>query len=413
MKQSLYKKIGIVALALAMAIAGTGCGGVKFSQTVEENDLTIKVEDYIETKQEDIIMTADILAVGDNLIHSGIYKSGMSDTAEWNYDHLYQYVKSDIEAADLAIINQETIYVESHDNISSYPCFGSPTEIGDAVAKAGFDVVLQASNHTLDKGTDAIQQTINFWHTKHPEITVLGINASPEDRDQVPVVEVNGIKLAMLNYTYGLNGIEIPAGSEYMINMLDKERVKTMVEKAKQVSDLVVFFAHVGEEYIYEPSEYSKEWVDYLLELGVDLAIDCHPHVVEPYKMLTRADGHKMLVFYSLGNFISTQDAVPRLLGGMAKIKLEKHITADGTYTEVADYSLTPLVTHWNHNTMVYATYKLSDYTDALAAEHGILGVSSEPFSVQALKDLFDQIINTEVTPAAGELTDEAIHQFY
>lgn len=406
MRKYAKKKWCLLSLIMAAVLLCAGCGQ-PFNKKVEENNLTIKVEEYVNTKAaqgEDTVISVDLLAVGDDLIHSGLYKSGMNNDGEWNYDHLYKYVRSDIEAADIAIVNQETIFVENHDNISSYPCFGSPTEIGDALANAGFDVVLHASNHTMDKGASAVTETMNFWKTKHPEITVLGINESQEAQDTIQVVECKGIRFAMLNYTYGLNGISLPADQPYLVNLLDKDKVAQAIAKAKEISDVVVFFCHVGDEYVYEPSEYSKEWVNFLLEQGVDIAINSHPHVLEPYTMLTGEDGHQMLVYYSMGNFISTQDAVPRLLGGMAKVTVEKHINAEGVNIVIKDYTLEPLVTHWNHSEMAYAVYKLSDYTDTLAAQHGIRSVSSAEFSVEALNNLFNEIMNTTVNPATGVL---------
>lgn len=370
----------------------------------EPTEIT-ETEAVKETFQE-IVETVELVAVGDNLIHEGLYKTGMNSSGEWNYEHVYANVAEEIQAADLAIINQETIFIKDRNKISAYPMFGSPPEIGDALVTTGFDVVLHASNHTVDKGKEGVWDTINFWKEKHPEITVLGINESPEDQDAVEVVECNGIRFAMLNYTYGLNGLSMPKDQPYLVNMLDKEKMTKDIAQAKEVSDMVVVFLHVGDEYVYQPSETAKQWVDFLLEQGVDIAINAHPHVLEPYTMLTREDGHQMLVYYSVGNFASTQDRVPRLLGGMAKITIEKRIHEEGTDFAIKDYSLKPLVCHWNYGTMEFGVYWLEDYTDEMAAKHGIHRVSDEAFSVQVLKDLYEKIMNTEVTPAKGKLPD-------
>ena len=374
---------------------------------VSETETTEATEEEVvkETFQE-IIETVELVAVGDNLIHEGLYKTGMNSSGEWNYDHVYANVAEEIQAADLAIINQETIFINDRNKISAYPMFGSPPEIGDSLVTTGFDVVLHASNHTVDKGKEGVWDTINFWKEKHPEITVLGINESPEDQETVDVVECNGIRFAMLNYTYGLNGLSMPADQPYLVNLLDKEKMTADIAKAKEISDMVVVFLHVGNEYVYQPSEASKQWVDFLLEQGVDIAINAHPHVLEPYTMLTREDGHQMLVYYSVGNFAPTQDRVPRLLGGMAKVTIEKRIHEEGTDFTIKDYSLKPLVCHWNYRTMEFGVYWLEDYTDEMAAKHGIHRASDEDFSVQILKDLYEQIINTEVTPAKGKLPD-------
>ena len=374
---------------------------------VSETESTEATEEEVikETFQE-IVETVELVAVGDNLIHEGLYKTGMNSSGEWNYDHVYANVAEEIQAADLAIINQETIFINDRNKISAYPMFGSPPEIGDALVTTGFDVVLHASNHTVDKGKEGVWNTLNFWKEKHPEITVLGINESPEDQDTVDVVECNGIRFAMLNYTYGLNGLSMPADQPYLVNLLDKDKMTADIAKAKEISDMVVVFLHVGNEYVYQPSEVSKQWVDFLLEQGVDIAINAHPHVLEPYTMLTREDGHQMLVYYSVGNFASTQDRVPRLLGGMAQVTIEKRIHEEGTDFTIKDYSLKPLVCHWNYRTMEFGVYWLEDYTDEMAAKHGIHRASDEEFSVQVLKDLYEQIMNTEVTPAKGKLPD-------
>lgn len=378
------------------------------SETVEsETESTEPTEEEAvkETFQE-IIETVELVAVGDNLIHEGLYKTGMNSSGEWNYDHVYANVAEEIQAADLAIINQETIFINDRNKISAYPMFGSPPEIGSALVETGFDVVLHASNHTVDKGKEGVWDTLNFWKEKHPEITVLGINESPEDQDTVDVVECNGIRFAMLNYTYGLNGLSMPSDQPYLVNLLDKEKMTADIAKAKEISDMVVVFLHVGSEYVYQPSETAKQWVDFLLEQGVDIAINAHPHVLEPYTMLTREDGHQMLVYYSVGNFASTQDRVPRLLGGMAKITIEKRIHEEGTDFTIKDYTLKPLVCHWNYGTMEFGVYWLEDYTDEMAAKHGIHRASDEAFSVQVLWDSYEKIMNTEVTPAKGKLPD-------
>lgn len=407
MKKQALRKGFLFGLLVIVALFAGGCAKESFVDGVDNSDLTITVETYINERakeSEAVVSTVNLLAVGDNLIHSGIYKSGMKDDGTYNYDHLYQYVKDDIQAADLAIINQETIFIADHNNLSSYPCFGSPVEIGDAAADAGFDIVTHATNHVFDKGVQGITDTLNFWQTEHPEITVLGIHGSQADADTIQIVTRNGIRMAMLNYTYGMNGFTLPEDQPYLVDLLDKDKVAADIQRAKSMSDVVIFFMHNGTEYVYEPDESSKQWVNFLLEQGVDIAIDSHPHVLEPYTKLTRADGHEMVVYYSMGNFISTQDAVPRLLGGMAKLTIEKRTLGSESTIKVTDYTMEPLVMHWNHSTKDYAVYKLADYTDELAAAHGIHGVSSEKFDVQTMKDLFDTIMNTTVNPAQGVL---------
>ncbi len=402
-------------LMLTLLLACVGCGQKKdlpAEGSVDTPDSAVGQVSGLNAEQnaeiagifQETVETVELLAVGDNLIHTGLYQTGMDDSGVWNYDHLYEHVRDEIQAADLAIINQETIFVKDRNKISAYPEFGSPTEIGDSLVRSGFDVVLHASNHTMDKGSEGVWDTINFWKNNYPEITVLGINESEEAKDTVPVVECGGIRFAMLNYTYGLNGFSVPADEPYLVNLLDKERVASDIVEAKEVSDMIVVFCHVGDEYVYEPSEYSKQWVDFLLEQEVDIVINAHPHVLEPYTMLTGENGHQMLVYYSVGNFISTQDQIPRLLGGMAKITVEVHNHEDGKNFRIVDYGMEPIVAHWNYGTMEFAVYMLEDYTNELAAKHGILKKVEEEFSVEVLWQMYEDFLSTTVTSAEGKL---------
>lgn len=411
MKKYILRKVHVGLIVLGMFALCTGCSVLTDSSSGEsstagieavaepETILNTEVTEVIETTEEfqESFVTVELVAVGDNLIHEGLYKTGMKADGEWNYDHVYENVRDEIEAADLAIINQETIFINDRSKISAYPRFGSPPEIGDSLVRTGFDVVLHASNHTVDKGAEGVWDTMNFWKEKHPEITVLGINESEEDQSEIDVVECKGIRFAMLNYTYGLNGLPMPADEPYLVNLLDKEKMTMDIAKAKEIADMVVVFLHVGDEYVYEPSKTAKQWVDFLLEQGVDIAINAHPHVLEPYTMLTREDGHKMLVYYSVGNFVSTQDRVPRLLGGMAKITIEMHVHEDGKDFRIKEYTLEPLVAHWNYGTMEFGVYMLEDYTDEMAAKHGIHRVSSEEFHVEVLWKLYDKIMGMTV----------------
>ena len=131
------------------------------------------------------VTTASVIAVGDNLYHDNIIWSGQDDSGEWNYDHLYTNVLDEIQSADIAMVDQETVFTTDHDTVSGYPTFATPTEAGDALIKAGFDVIESATNHIDDYGYDYLEQTLNFWETNYPEIPVLGIHSTQEDANTV------------------------------------------------------------------------------------------------------------------------------------------------------------------------------------------------------------------------------------
>jgi len=310
-----------------------------------------------------------LLAVGDNLIHIQIINSGKNKDGSYNYDHLFSNLKADIEAADISIINQETILGGNDFAYSGYPLFNSPMEIGDAIVRAGFDVVLHATNHAMDKGYVAIQNTLEYWKA-HPTITVLGLNESEAAQETIAVIEKNGIKVAMLNYTYSLNGLSLPSDMPYLINLLDKSKITEDIAKAKELADFVIVFPHWGTEYEYKQDSSQKAWTAFFAEQGVDLVIGTHPHVLEPVEWVVSESGHRMLVYYSLGNYVSYQKEAPRMLGGIATVTLDK----DSTGVHISEAHITPIVTHYeNQPNYRYGVYKLADYTPAQALAHGVL----------------------------------------
>lgn len=327
--------------------------------------------------------TATIVAVGDNLIHGGLYKSGMNSNP-WNYDHIYQYVKDEISSADLAIVNQETIFVEDHKDVSNHPLFGTPKEFGDALVKCGFDVVLNATNHTYDKGSKSIYFTMDYWNKKYPDISILGIHKSEEEANKICVRDVNGIKIAMLNYTYGLNG-SYPK-EKYLVDIFDKDRITKQIEEAKKISDIIIFFGHLGKEYETEVDKETLEWIDFLCDQKVDIIVCSHPHVLRTYEKKENT-----LIYYSLGNFAGTQETLIRTLGGMAKFTIEKTTVNNKSYIRILDdYTLKPLVTHFDFKKYKYGIYFLEDYTDELASQLSI----NEKATVEKYWDLYNSIID-------------------
>lgn len=328
-----------------------------------------------QVSSSDDFSQVSLLAVGDNLIHIEVVKSGSREVGSYNFDHLYDEIKDEIIDADIAIVNQETILGGNEFKYSGYPAFNSPTEIGDALVEAGFDVVLHATNHTLDKGYKGVKNTFEHW-SNYPDITVLGINNSEDDRNKVPIVEKNGIKFAMLNYTYGLNGYTIPSDKPYLVNMLEKERMAEDIKKAHEEADFVIVFPHWGTEYVYEPIKSQKDLVAFYYELGVDLVIGTHPHVIQPVEWITSDSGHNMLVYYSLGNFLSYQKEAARMLGGLAQIDIIK----DETGTYISDAAITPIITHYEHGPADYnyGIYKLSEYSSAMGDEHGVSDIARQ-----------------------------------
>ena len=348
------------------------------------------------------VTTASVIAVGDNLYHQSLIDAGASEDGNWNYDKIYTHITDAIKDADIRMIDQETVFTTDHDSVSSYPSFATPTEVGDAIVKAGFNVVESANNHIDDFGEGFLTDTLNFWKTKYPDVTLLGIHDSQEDADTVKIREVNGIKIAFLDYTYVTNvgGIE---GKDYMIDMIRKEKITTMIQKAKQQADCIIFVAHWGTEDETMPNEYEKQWAAYLMEQGVNVIIGGHPHVLQPYGRISDGKGNETVVFYSLGNFVSTQQKLEELLGGMAKFTIQKTVENGKTSIQILTPTVEPLVMHYNSDAGEFGPYMLSDYTEELASQNGVQKyIGDGVFTLDNLKKKFNEIMSMNVTPSTG-----------
>lgn len=331
----------------------------------------------------------EIVAVGDNLIHNSVLKSGKINDSTYNFNRLFEVMKNDFQEADIAIINQETILGGDFRPYDGYPNFNSPFELGDAIREAGFDVVLHASNHTLDVGAQGVYNCIEYWK-KHKEVTCLGINENQDERENIKIIEKNGIRFALLNYTYGLNGHIVPKDMPYLVNLIDTALVINDIRKAEQLADFTIVFPHWGEEYVYEANKRQRRLAQIMTENGADLIIGTHSHVLQNIEWIESKNGNKALCYYSLGNYTSGQLAAPRVLGGMAKVS----IACDNDSVYIDEAGIVPTITHyeWVKGTSMHKTYKLSDYTDKLEAHHSLIYYDST-FSIKNLQHLADQIV--------------------
>ena len=368
------------------------------ASSVHKNENTTKAIEETTKGFEPVEVT--LVAVGDILLHDNVSNSGKMDDGTYNYDHLFKNVKADISAADIALVNQEVILGGVDLGLSGYPTFNGAYEVGDALVKAGFDIIEHATNHTLDKGKTGVLNCINFWRTNYPEIAVLGINSTAEEQEEIYVWERDGIKIAFLNYTYGTNGIPLPSDMPYIVNLLDKEKMAKDIAKAKTMADFIVVLPHWGLEYTHVPDN-QKDMAQFFLKNGVDLVIGAHSHVIQPVEMLVDdATGHQMLVYYSLGNFInSTADSgigtADRMVGAMANVTLTNDESGN---VYIKDYGVTPLVTQMLFGKGEITTYKLSDYTQELADKNGILARDSR-FSLKWCKELCKQVFGDLYQP--------------
>lgn len=248
----------------------------------------------------------------------------------------------------------------------------------------------QATEHAFDQQEDGIATSVSFWNKNYPKVSLLGIHSKEEERYQV--IEKKNFKVAVMNYSCMLSeNHSIPEDESYMVDTYSEKNIKSDLKKAKEEADVTIVYLHGGKSDSSEPDEKLQNRIDFLAEQGADVVICSHPHILKGYELKKRPDGKNMLVYYSLGNFVSNQSSLENLLGGLADFTLKKDAKT-GEVT-IEDYSLIPVVMHYNSDYTEAGVYELSDYTEALAKTHGIHEENSEEtFSLSALKSAAQEI---------------------
>ena len=371
------------------------------SESTENVDITEILETeatQTETEQQTEVALAgpevSIIMVGDMLMHTPVEESALQEDGTYSYDAIFANTVAEIKAADLAIVNQEVIIAGESFDVSGYPAFNAPFELGHDLIEAGFDVICHGTNHALDQGKKGLKSCVAFWEENYPEIPVLGINGSKEEQEEIYIYEQDGLKIAVLNFTYGTNGIALPSDMPYAVDMLEEETVVAAIAKAEELADFTVVCPHWGTEYVLKQTKEQEKWAKLFFENGVDLVIGTHPHVIEPIEMMTDEEsGHSMLVYYSIGNFVnwtssSGKGIANRMVGGMAQVTVGMDEAGKAV---ILDYGVEPVVAHLAEGTNGVTTYFLKDYTHTLAGENEIRK-QDENFSLEYCEELCDKV---------------------
>ena len=260
---------------------------------------------------EDSSITFKLTAIGDSLCHNTQYWDAYNKTTgEYDFSYVYEDIKHYTESADITIGSLETTFAGEDRGYSNYPTFNTPDSLATALKNIGVDIISLAGNHALDYGYSGLCRTIDVLD--NAGISHLGTYKTAEEQEKLLIKNVKGVNIAFINYTYGTNGIPIPSGKEYCVNLIDKTLIKNQIEQAKaQNVDMIVACMHWGTEYRTTANSEQKELSDFLFENGVDIIIGNHPHVLEPMekRTITLEDGTTKDVFvvYALGNFTADQ----------------------------------------------------------------------------------------------------------
>jgi len=433
-----------MAVPLALLVLLMGCGNSFMGtagQTAQENASPIETELPLYTPTPQPTPTPaptpfpaydiSLMMVGDNLMHMGIVYSGLQQDGSYSYDALYEDISEQLQAADIKIINQETILGGNDLGFSGFPYFNSPTEVGDAIAAAGFNVVLHASNHAADQKLQGLEHCAAFWRDRHPEVMMLGIQGAEgsdsaltgsthafgdrtadwyTDENGIGYMTVQGITFAILNYTYGPNMEVIPSSIMGHLNILCSynhqngrldfttlnPQVPEDIATAREQADVVVVCPHWGTEYSTTPSSYQEKFALQMAEAGADVIIGTHPHVVQPVEWIQAENGKRALCFYSLGNYVSTQKKGICMLEAMAWITF--HVDEYGVSITESQSGAIPLVCQYTSGPVRFEEVcLLQNYTQEQAARHGIRSYGGVNLSLDDLLKWSAEIFNDNI----------------
>lgn len=380
MKKKIKRKLkikNILILILILILVPTIITiGLKHKQ--KQNNI-IKEEHFQEEISKIKEYTANLIMVGDALVHESLYKDANKQANYNGYDFkpYLELIKEKVSKHDLAYYNQETILGGTSIGLSSYPAFNSPQELGDAMIDAGFNLVSLATNHTLDRGEKGVLLSREYWN-KQENIHAIGSYSSNEEKQQIEstIKEVNNITYSILNYTYGTNGIKVPTNKDYLVNLWDdtsnyegyKEQIRKDIENVRDKVDVLIVAMHWGREYTHTPTELERKTANFLASLDVDIIIGTHPHVIQPVEWIDDT-----IVFYSLGNFISAQTSSSCSnykcnIGLMSSLTIKKTIDNNEIKIEINNIENELIYTyHKNYNNfkvIPFSNPQIKDYLE-------------------------------------------------
>ena len=323
--------------------------------------------------------TVHLCCAGDNLIHDNIYVEAQKDDGTYDFAPCYAPCKKLIEGTDVAILNQETLVNDAFEP-STFPLFSTPTALGDEVVDFGFNVISMSNNHVLDKGSEGLISSLDYWDSK--PVVHYGAYRDEADSEDIKTMEVNGISFAFLGYMQHTNGIFLADGEPGKVVYLEEEDViKRQIEKADKMADVVVVSCHYGTEIMNELNAQQLTLTPKLVEWGADLIIGTQAHALSTCSYLDKPDGGQAFVYYGLGNFFHTMydndnpdgHQGKSLVGIFGKLDVVKdYATKEIKFENV---KAIPVISHFegvSWDTMWYncKVYPYGDYTDDMFNKH-------------------------------------------
>ena len=410
------KKMRIVSALCAAVLLLASCA----SEKPEEKPETVtggagrdpsSTEAAAQTEKPSGPVRLTFAAAGDNIVHESIYleaaekASAMASTdgytGQYYFDSMYgDDVRKIISEADISFVNQEGPI--SGEDASGYPNFNAPAEAGDALVDLGFDIVNVANNHMLDMEhrTTGYKNTVEYWKTK--DVLMVGGYENETDYETLRFIERDGVKIAVLSFTYGTNGYSVNKNSTCVVPLIDDDTITSRIAEAKKEADLVFVSMHWGDENVTAVNSEQLRLAKLIADAGADVVIGHHTHTIQPVEWVTGEKGNKTLVIYSLGNFISTQIKAVNLVGLIVTFDIVKD-EGMGAYVEnpvviptVTDYAsdVTELDSQSLAKRYDVTVSLLENYSSVRAWDHGVN--VWDAFDFNYLKQMVESVIDAK-----------------
>lgn len=382
-----YKKVAIFLIIVIMLLYLLISGIIKLFKNDENKPAVAPVE-----IQKDI--TINMAVVGDIMCHTTNFYDAYDDSTDtYDFSKVFVDIKDYIQSADIAIGNLETTFAGEDVGYTGYPTFNTPEELAQNLADLGLDVVSTANNHSLDKRYNGLVSTLD--ELDKVGLSHTGTYRSQEEQDSILTKDINGIKFAFLSFTYGTNGIPVPEGKEYCVNLIDEELIIAQISKAKALNpDIICVNMHWGDEYKLKQNSTQEKLADLLFKNGVDIILGSHPHVLEPMekRTITLDDGSTKdgFVIYSLGNFMSGQVIENTRNSIILNLQITKH-NDDKITIDSYDYIPIYMLDKGNGKSERYKILDIDKYI--LEYENGNSDISENLYNtLKKSKDKIDKI---------------------
>lgn len=376
-----YKKVFVCLFILFLILYYIISGIIGLFSSNKSSEISTSIE-----PQKDI--TINMAVIGDVMCHTTNFNDAYDEQNDtYDFSGVFTDIKDYIQSADIAVGNLETTFAGKSIGYTGYPTFNTPEQLAQNLKDLGLDVVSTANNHSLDKRYDGLVKTLN--ELDKVNLSHTGTYRSENEQNTILTKNVNGITIAFLSFTYGTNGIPVPDGKEYCINLIDKQLILSQISKAKALKpDMICVSMHWGDEYKLKQNSNQEDLADFLFENGVDIIFGSHPHVLESMekRTITLDDGttKDCFVIYSLGNFMSGQVIENTMNSIILQLKITKH--QNGTIT-IDSYDYIPIYMY-DKGSGQTERYKILDINKRISAyENGDKSIS---------KTLYDTLVSSK-----------------